>query len=103
MSLPHFIFSGTSYEQGLSHGEALKDSIEKNIDVYLNRFESEAGISKDKLIDNAGIYLAVLREQSPEYVNGIYFLFISYQNFDGINSHFWKYIIFNRNIAGSIS
>ena len=40
MSLPHFMFSGTSYEQGLSHGEALKDSIEKNIDVYLNRFES---------------------------------------------------------------
>jgi len=71
MSLPHFIFSGTSYEQGLSHGEALKDSIEKNIDVYLNRFELEAGISKNKLIDNAGIYLAILREQSPEYVNGI--------------------------------
>jgi len=71
MSLPHFLFSGTSYEQGLSHGEALKDSIEKNIDVYLNRFELGAGISKNKLIDNAGIYLAILREQSPEYVNGI--------------------------------
>ena len=34
MSLPHLMFSGTSYEQGLSHGEALKDSIKKNIDVY---------------------------------------------------------------------
>ncbi|SVC86241.1 uncharacterized protein METZ01_LOCUS339095, partial [marine metagenome] len=65
------MFSGTSYEQGLSHGEALKDSIEKNIDVYLNRFETEVGISKDELIDNAGIYLPILREQSPEYVNGI--------------------------------
>jgi len=71
MSLPHFIFSGTSYEQGLSHGEALKDSIKKNIDVYLNRFEEEAGIIKDELIHNARIYLSVLREQSPEYVNGI--------------------------------
>ena len=71
MSLPHFIFSGTSYEQGLSHGEALKDSIKKNIDVYLNRFKTETGISKDELIDNAGIYLPILREQSPEYVNGI--------------------------------
>ena len=71
MSLPHLMFSGTSYEQGLSHGEALKDSIEKNIDVYLNRFETEVGISKDELIDNAGIYLPILREQSPEYVNGI--------------------------------
>ncbi len=71
MSLTHFVFSGTSYEQGLSHGEALKDSIKKNIDVYLNRFEAEAGIVKDELIDNAGIYLPILREQSPEYVNGI--------------------------------
>ena len=34
MSLPHFTFSGNSYEQGLSHGEALRDSIEKNVDVY---------------------------------------------------------------------
>ena len=71
MSLPHFIFSGTSYEQGLSHGEALKDSIKKNIDVYLSRFEAEAGIIKDELLDNAAIYLPILREQNPEYVNGI--------------------------------
>jgi len=71
MSLPLFTFSGTSYEQGLSHGEALKDSIEKNIDVYLNHFEMEAGIGKKELIENVAVYLAVLREQSPEYVNGI--------------------------------
>ena len=71
MSLSHFTFSGTSYEQGLAHGEALQESITKNIDIYLNRFENEAGISKNDLLDNAGIYLNVLREQSPEYVNGI--------------------------------
>ena len=71
MSLSHFTFSGTSYEQGLAHGEELKDSIKKNIDVYLDRFEMEAGIDKKVLIDNAKIYFAILREQSPEYVNGI--------------------------------
>ncbi len=71
MSLSHFVFSGTSYEQGLAHGEALKDSIEKNIDVYLSRFKTEAGIDKKELITNAGIYLTILREQSPEYVNAI--------------------------------
>ena len=71
MSLSHFTFSGTSYEQGLAHGEALQESITKNIDIYLNRFENEAGISKNDLLDNAGIYLNVLREQSPEYVNGM--------------------------------
>ena len=52
MSLPHFKFSGSAYEQGLAHGDALKDSIKKNIDVYMNRFEIEAGISKKELLDN---------------------------------------------------
>ena len=71
MSLLHLKFSGTPYEQGLSHGEALKESIENNISVYLSRFETEAGITNNKLLDNAKLYLAALREQSPEYVNGI--------------------------------
>ena len=71
MSLLHFKFSGTTYEQGLAHGEALQESIAKNIDIYLNRFENEAGISKNELLENTGIYLNILREQSPEYVNGM--------------------------------
>ena len=71
MSLSHFIFSGTTYEQGLAHGEALKESIINNIEIYVNRFENEAGISKNELIKNSGIYLDILREQSPEYVNGM--------------------------------
>ena len=71
MSLRHFQFTGTAYEQGLSHGESLKDSINNNIDVYLSRFENEAGIDNKKLLDNARIYLAILPEQNPEYVNGI--------------------------------
>jgi len=71
MSLPHFIFSGSCYEQGLSHGEALIDSIKKNIDVYVNRFESEAGIGKNDLLANTRLYLEKLKKQSPEYVNGM--------------------------------
>ena len=71
MSLFHFTFSGTTYEQGLAHGEALKESIIKNIEIYVNRFENEAGISKNELLENSGIYLNILREQSPEYVNGM--------------------------------
>ncbi|SVC70275.1 uncharacterized protein METZ01_LOCUS323129, partial [marine metagenome] len=37
----------------------------------MSRFKSEAGIGEKKLLDNASIYLSILREQSPEYVNGI--------------------------------
>ena len=71
MSLPHFKFIGTPYEQGLAHGETLQESIAKNIDIYLNRFENEAGISKNDLLENTSLYLSVLREQGPEYVNGM--------------------------------
>ena len=71
MSLSHFTFSGTTYEQGLAHGEVLKESIIKNIEIYVNRFENEAGIGNNELLENSGIYLNILREQSPEYVNGM--------------------------------
>ena len=71
MSLPHFKFIGTTYEQGLAHGDALKKSIIKNIEIYLNRFKNEAGIGKNELLENTGIYLNILRVQSPEYVNGM--------------------------------
>ena len=71
MSFPHYQFSGTSYEQGLAHGESLKTLIEKNIEVYINRFKTEACIEKNELLENTAIYLNILREQSPEYVNGI--------------------------------
>ena len=71
MSLPHTTFSGTTYEQGLAHGEILKESIIKNIEIYVTRFENEAGVDKNELFENSGIYLNILREQSPEYVNGM--------------------------------
>ncbi len=71
MSSAYLTFSGTPYEQGLSHGEALKGSIKNNISVYLDRFEMEAGIKHKKLLKNAGIYLKILSEQSPEYVDGM--------------------------------
>ena len=71
MSQLHFQFSGTAHEQGLAHGEALRESIEKNIDVYLNRFDKEAGIGKQDLLVNAGIYLNTLRDQSHEYMKAM--------------------------------
>ena len=71
MNLRHLQFSGTAYEQGLSHGESLRESINTNIDVYFHRFQSEAGIGMNQLLENAGEYLTILNEQSPEYVNGI--------------------------------
>ena len=58
MKTSHFEFKGNIYEQGLAHGEALRESIEKNIDVYLHRFDSEAGINQKKLLERTKSYLA---------------------------------------------
>jgi len=71
MSQLYFRFSGTAHEQGLAHGESLREPIEKNIDVYITRFDREAGICKQDLLVNAGIYMNKLRNQSPEYVSAM--------------------------------
>ena len=69
--LPHLIFQGSAYAQGLAHGEALKSSIKHNIEVYLDRFTSEAGMKKNELYDNAKTYSAVLNKQNSNYLDGM--------------------------------
>ena len=71
MNMNHYQFSGTAYEQGLQHGYSLKMSIKKNVETYYDRFLAEAAIEKKDLLHNTKIYLDVLRNQSPEYVNAI--------------------------------
>ena len=39
MSQLHLRFSGTTYEQGLAHGETLRESIEKNMLTIFTVFE----------------------------------------------------------------
>ena len=66
-----FEFEGNIYEQGLAHGEALRESIEKNINVYLHRFDNEAGINQKELLKRTKSYLEPFQKQSPEYMRGI--------------------------------
>tara|TARA_Y100000590_G_scaffold381584_1_gene450851 strand:+ start:1683 stop:2768 length:1086 start_codon:yes stop_codon:yes gene_type:complete len=69
--LPHFIFQGSPFAQGLAHGESLKSSIQNNIEVYVDRFTSEAGMKKNELYDNAKTYSAVLNKQNSNYLDGM--------------------------------
>ena len=71
MKISHIEFKGDIYEQGLAHGEALRESIEKNIDVYLHRFDNEAGINQKELLKRTESYLESFQKQSPEYMRGI--------------------------------
>ena len=71
MKTSHFEFKGNIYEQGLAHGEALRELIGINIDVYLHRFDKEAGIDEKELFKRTKLYLGPLQKQSPEYMSGI--------------------------------
>ena len=65
MSISHFKFSGNSYKQGLQHGESLKVSIQKNIEIYINRFHSEAGVQKEELL-NKSFEIGSLMAENPD-------------------------------------
>ena len=71
MRLPFLELSGTCHEQGQVHGEALKDLIEKNIAVYFRRFQKEAKLSKDEVLERTGYCLHKLKKQSKKYYDGI--------------------------------
>jgi len=71
MKISHIEFKGNIYEQGLVHGEALRESIEKNIDVYLHRFDNEAGINQKELLKRTKSYLEPFQKQCPEYMRGV--------------------------------
>ncbi|MDP6418531.1 MAG: C45 family autoproteolytic acyltransferase/hydrolase [Candidatus Krumholzibacteria bacterium] len=71
MSLPFLDLIGNTREQGRGHGEALREDIAHNLEVYFERFEKEAGIPRDELLRRAGHGLEALREQAPDYVEGM--------------------------------
>ena len=71
MRLPFLELSGTCLKQGQVHGESLKDLIEKNIAVYSRRFQKEAKLSKDEVLERTGSCLRTLKKQSNDYYEGI--------------------------------
>ena len=71
MRLPFLELSGTCREQGQAHGETLKDLIEKNIQIYFERFEKEAKLIRSKVLERAESCLESLQKQSLNYCEGI--------------------------------
>ncbi len=58
---------GSPLEQGLAHGEALRNEIQHNIGVYFRRFEEEVGLSKAEVLARSSAYEDAIRERSPDY------------------------------------
>lgn len=71
MSLPVVRVSGSPYEQGLQHGEALRERIAHNIAVYFNRFEGEGRLPRPEALHRGEQYMAVVSTQCPDYVSGL--------------------------------
>ncbi|MFN3649893.1 MAG: C45 family autoproteolytic acyltransferase/hydrolase [Armatimonadota bacterium] len=71
MSLPVLQLTGSPYQQGLAHGEALRDRIARNIEVYLARFQSEVGVSPDEVRERARAYRRVIAESNGDYAEGL--------------------------------
>lgn len=71
MSLPVLHLSGTPYEQGIQHGQALKDRIAHNIHSYFERFECQGKLPVEQALARAAKYGEALATQNPEYLAGV--------------------------------
>lgn len=63
--------SGTPHEQGQQHGEALRDLIEHNVELYFYRFEKEAKLSREQTLSMAATVARHFEKFSPEYSAGM--------------------------------
>jgi isopenicillin-N N-acyltransferase like protein len=71
MSLPVLHLTGTPYEQGLQHGQVLKEQIAHNLAVYFDRFEREVGLPRAEVLARAARYLKAISSQSRDYFAGL--------------------------------
>ena len=71
MTLPVVHLTGTAYEQGVQHGQALKDRIAHNLDVYFARFERETGLARPEVLDRARRYAKAIQGQNQDYFDGM--------------------------------
>ncbi|MFV9506752.1 MAG: C45 family autoproteolytic acyltransferase/hydrolase [Oscillochloridaceae bacterium umkhey_bin13] len=71
MTLALVRLAGTPYEQGLLHGEALREQIAHNLEVYFARFERELKLSRAETLGRAARYAHAIRSQNPAYYDGM--------------------------------
>lgn len=71
MALPLVRLEGTPYEQGLIHGEALRERIAENLGIYFERFAREVSLPRDEVLRRAARYAAAIAGRSPAYHEGM--------------------------------
>lgn len=58
---------GTPYETGVLHGRRGRDLIAENLDIYFDRFEREAKLTREEVRFRAQRYLQVIDTAEPSY------------------------------------
>ncbi|MEI7646233.1 MAG: C45 family peptidase [Chloroflexales bacterium] len=71
MTIPLVQLSGSPYEQGRQHGEALRGAIATNMAIYFDRFDRELHLSRAETLRRAVIYAGAIAEHSPSYAAGM--------------------------------
>ncbi len=71
MTFPILQLSGTAYDQGVQHGQQLKDRIAHNLGVYFARFEQEAGLPPSEVLKRANRYAEAIAGQNRDYFDGM--------------------------------
>jgi isopenicillin-N N-acyltransferase-like protein len=71
MSLPLLRLEGTPFEQGVQHGEILREQIAHNMAVYFERFAREVKLERPEVLARAQRYGAAIAAQNPAYAEGM--------------------------------
>lgn len=71
MNLSYITLTGDSFAQGFAHGQALRNSIFHNLNLYFYRFQHECRLTKDEVLARARLYESVLAERFPSYFAGL--------------------------------
>ena len=66
-SLPLIELRGTPRELGRGHGEAAREAIASNLELYFRRFALEGGVERDEACRRGLRYLDVIDSSAPEY------------------------------------
>ncbi len=65
--MPLIHLTGTPFEQGVQHGQQLREGIAQNLEVYMKRFKEEVKLSRDEVLRRATAYAEAIQAQNADY------------------------------------
>lgn len=70
-SIPTVELSGPPREQGRQHGEGARERVQRNLEVYFERFEREGHVTRDEVLRRARLYWDVIQNVNGDYAESV--------------------------------